>query len=103
MNTVWPWFSPVCATSAIKPKESRMNILIVGSGGREHALAWKAAQNPEVETVYVAPGNAGTASDHKLQNLPIDVLDFAALANFAAQNRVALTIIGPEAPLVAGI
>jgi phosphoribosylamine--glycine ligase len=80
-----------------------MNILIVGSGGREHALAWKAAQNPEVETVYVAPGNAGTANDHKLQSLKIDVLDFAALADFAEGNRVALTIIGPEAPLVAGI
>jgi phosphoribosylamine--glycine ligase len=80
-----------------------MNILIVGSGGREHALAWKAAQNSAVEAVYVAPGNAGTAADAKLQNLAIDVLDFPALADFAENNRVALTIVGPEAPLVAGI
>lgn len=80
-----------------------MNILIVGSGGREHALAWKAAQNAKIETVYVAPGNAGTARDHKLRNIDLDILDFAALADFAEGNRVALTIIGPEAPLVAGI
>lgn len=80
-----------------------MNILIVGNGGREHALAWKAAQNPAVTTVFVAPGNAGTASDAKLSNVAIDVLDFPALADFAQQNQVALTIIGPEAPLVAGI
>ena len=80
-----------------------MNILIVGSGGREHALAWKAAQTSAVEAVYVAPGNAGTAADAKLQNLAIDVLDFPALADFAENNRVALTIVGPEAPLVAGI
>lgn len=80
-----------------------MNILIIGSGGREHALAWKAAQNPEIATVFVAPGNAGTASDHKLSNVNIDVLDFPALADFAAGNHVGLTIVGPEAPLVAGI
>lgn len=80
-----------------------MNILIVGSGGREHALAWKAAQNPDVNTVFVAPGNAGTATDQKLQNVNIDVLDFPALADFAVNNGVALTIVGPEAPLVAGI
>ena len=79
-----------------------MNLLIIGSGGREHALAWKAAQNPAVKTVFVAPGNAGTATETKLQNLSLDPLDFAALADFAAQN-VALTIVGPEAPLVAGI
>ena len=80
-----------------------MNILIIGSGGREHALAWKAAQNPDIGTVFVAPGNAGTATDAKLQNVNIDVLDFPALADFAANNNVALTIVGPEAPLVAGI
>jgi phosphoribosylamine--glycine ligase len=80
-----------------------MNILIIGNGGREHALAWKAAQNPQVETVFVAPGNAGTATDNKLRNLEIDVLDFAKLADFAAANQVALTIVGPEAPLVAGV
>jgi phosphoribosylamine--glycine ligase len=80
-----------------------MNILIIGNGGREHALAWKAAQNSEVDTVFVAPGNAGTATDTKLRNLDIDTLDFAKLADFAEANQVALTIVGPEAPLVAGV
>tara|TARA_R110002072_G_scaffold4650_5_gene32239 strand:+ start:22132 stop:23427 length:1296 start_codon:yes stop_codon:yes gene_type:complete len=80
-----------------------MNILVIGSGGREHALAWKAAQNELVETVYVAPGNAGTASETKLKNLDIDIMDFSALAEFAENNKVALTIVGPEAPLVGGI
>ncbi len=80
-----------------------MNILIVGSGGREHALAWKAAQSEQVEIVFVAPGNAGTATDDKTQNVAIDVLDFAKLADFAQNNNVGLTIVGPEAPLVQGI
>lgn len=80
-----------------------MNILIIGSGGREHALAWKAAQNKDVEIVFVAPGNAGTASDSKLSNVDIDVMNFQALSDFAKENQVALTIIGPEAPLVDGV
>jgi phosphoribosylamine--glycine ligase len=80
-----------------------MNILVIGSGGREHALAWKAAQNESVKTVYVAPGNAGTASETKLENLDIDVMDFTALADFAQNNEVGLTIVGPEVPLVDGI
>lgn len=80
-----------------------MNILVIGSGGREHALAWKAAQNPDVDTVFVAPGNAGTALDAKLENVSIDVMDFKALANFAKCNDVSLSIVGPEAPLVDGI
>jgi phosphoribosylamine---glycine ligase len=63
-----------------------MNILVIGSGGREHALAWKAAQSADVETVYVAPGNAGTAQEAGLQNVPIDVMDFPALADFATNN-----------------
>ncbi len=79
-----------------------MNVLIVGSGGREHALAWKVAQDPRVERVFVAPGNAGTALEHKCENVAIDVLALQQLADFARQN-VALTIVGPEAPLVAGI
>ncbi len=79
-----------------------MNILIIGSGGREHALAWKAAQDPRVETVYVAPGNAGTATEAKCINVAIDVLELDRLADFAAEN-VQLTIVGPEAPLVAGV
>ncbi|WP_041522531.1 phosphoribosylamine--glycine ligase [Gilvimarinus agarilyticus] len=80
-----------------------MNILIIGGGGREHALAWKAAQSQQVETVYLAPGNAGTALDDKLKNVDIDVLDFAALADFAKAEEVALTIVGPEVPLVEGV
>ncbi len=80
-----------------------MNVLIIGSGGREHALAWKAAQSAQVEKVFVAPGNAGTALEPKLENVAIDVLNFEALANFAEQNNVGLTIVGPEVPLVAGV
>ena len=80
-----------------------MNVLVIGSGGREHALAWKAAKSPDVEKVFVAPGNAGTATEDKLENVAIDVMDFPALADFAAQNGVGLSIVGPEAPLVEGI
>ncbi|MGQ9426226.1 phosphoribosylamine--glycine ligase [Gilvimarinus sp. F26214L] len=80
-----------------------MKILVVGNGGREHAIAWKCAQSARVETVFVAPGNAGTALDEKVENVSIGVMDFPALAEFAVQQQVALTIIGPEAPLVAGI
>ena len=80
-----------------------MNILVIGGGGREHALAWKAAQNPEVNTVYVAPGNAGTAQEPKLQNIAIGVEDISALVDFAQNNDIALTIVGPEAPLVIGV
>lgn len=80
-----------------------MNVLVIGSGGREHALAWKAAQNPSVETVFVAPGNAGTAIENKLKNVEIDVLDFEKLASFAKENHCELTIVGPEAPLVEGV
>lgn len=80
-----------------------MNVLIIGSGGREHALAYKAAQSESVETVFVAPGNAGTEREPSLLNVAIDPLDFDALAAFAIENDVGLTIVGPEAPLVAGI
>jgi len=80
-----------------------MNVLVIGGGGREHALAWKAAQSAGVETVYVAPGNAGTALESGLENVAIDVMDFPALADFAQRNGVGLTIVGPEAPLVEGI
>lgn len=79
-----------------------MNVLIIGSGGREHALAWKVAQDPRVEKVFVAPGNAGTAIEAKCENVAIDVLALEQLADFAEQN-VQLTIVGPEAPLVAGV
>ena len=80
-----------------------MNILIIGSGGREHALAWKVAQSSNADTVFVAPGNAGTAIETKCSNVAIDPMDFFALAKFAKANNVGLTIIGPEAPLVDGI
>jgi phosphoribosylamine--glycine ligase len=80
-----------------------MKILVIGAGGREHALAWKLAQSTHVETVFVAPGNAGTATEHKLQNVPIDALDIEKLAHFAKEQNIALTVVGPEAPLVAGI
>lgn len=80
-----------------------MNVLIIGNGGREHALAWKAAQSSQVDTVFVAPGNAGTALDSGIENVAIAINDFAALANFAQTNNVGLTIVGPEAPLVEGV
>ncbi|MGE4405681.1 phosphoribosylamine--glycine ligase [Pseudomonas sp.] len=79
-----------------------MNVLIIGSGGREHALAWKVAQDPRVAKVFVAPGNAGTATEPKCENVAIDVLAIEQLADFAAAN-VQLTIVGPEAPLVKGV
>lgn len=80
-----------------------MNVLIVGSGGREHALAWKVAQSARVGEVFVAPGNAGSAREARVRNVAIDVMDFEALAAFAKGNGVGLTIVGPEAPLVGGI
>ena len=80
-----------------------MNVLVIGSGGREHSLAWKAAQSPSVNRVFVAPGNAGTAREPALSNVAIDTMDFAALADFAEANDVGLTLVGPEAPLVAGV
>ena len=80
-----------------------MKILVVGSGGREHALAWKAAQSPRVERVYVAPGNAGTELEPGVENLAIGSDDIGALVGFARDNGVDLTIVGPEAPLAAGI
>ncbi|RCU43797.1 phosphoribosylamine--glycine ligase [Corallincola luteus] len=80
-----------------------MNVLVIGSGGREHALAWKAAQSSDVSKVFVAPGNAGTALEPKLENVAIGVSDQPALIKFAQENDVALTIVGPEVPLVEGV
>lgn len=80
-----------------------MNVLVIGSGGREHALAWKAAQSSSVTKVFVAPGNAGTATEAKLENIAISAGDIPALVNFAKDNKVALTIVGPEQPLVDGV
>ncbi len=78
-----------------------MKLLVVGSGGREHALAWKLAHSPRVQKVYVAPGNGGTATEPGLENVPIT--DIRALAKFAERESVHLTVVGPEAPLAAGI
>jgi phosphoribosylamine--glycine ligase len=80
-----------------------MNILIIGAGGREHALAWKAAQSPLADKIYVAPGNAGTAREPKMANVPIGVDEIDALVEFAQQHAIGLTIVGPEAPLVMGL
>lgn len=80
-----------------------MKVIVIGSGGREHALAWKAAQADYVETVFVAPGNAGTELEAKVKNIAIDVLDTPALIQFAQDNAIELTIVGPEAPLVEGV
>ena len=80
-----------------------MKILVIGSGGREHALAWKAAQSSKVEKVFVAPGNAGTAIEDKMENVAIDIMAFDEQVKFAKDNTIDLTIIGPEAPLVEGV
>ena len=79
------------------------NVLVVGNGGREHALAWKLSKSEKVAKVYVAPGNAGTALEPGIENLAIDSMDFDGLIAFAKANQVEMTLIGPEAPLVAGI
>jgi phosphoribosylamine---glycine ligase len=78
-----------------------MKVLVIGGGGREHAIAWKLAQSPRVQTVFVAPGNGGTAADPALHNLPITAL--IQLADFAAAEKIALTVVGPEAPLAGGV
>lgn len=80
-----------------------MKILIIGSGGREHALAWSAAKDERVTDIFVAPGNAGTANEPKMSNVNIGVQDIPALVTFAKDNHIALTIVGPEAPLVDGV
>ncbi len=80
-----------------------MKVLIIGGGGREHALAWKAAQSPLVEQVFVAPGNAGTARENNIQNIEVGAEDIPALLHFAKDSRIDLTIVGPEAALVNGI
>ncbi|MCU7834441.1 MAG: phosphoribosylamine--glycine ligase [gamma proteobacterium symbiont of Taylorina sp.] len=80
-----------------------MKVLVIGNGGREHALAWKAAQSSQVDEVFVAPGNAGTLHEPMLTNIDIGVTDIPALVNFVKTNDIALTIVGPEAPLVDGV
>ncbi len=80
-----------------------MNVLVVGGGGREHAIAWSLSKSDKIETVYVAPGNAGTEREPGIQNIPIETMDFQGLSDFAEHNNCRLTVIGPEAPLVEGI
>src|SRR5699024_10352736 len=80
-----------------------MKLLVVGGGGREHALAWKLAQSDRVDEVIVAPGNAGTASEPGIRNAPVGVEDIDALIELAQSEAIALTVVGPEAPLAAGI
>lgn len=80
-----------------------MRILIIGNGGREHALAWLLSQSPQVSTLYVAPGNGGTETVPKTRNVPIGATDLPALRDFAQAEAIDLTVVGPEAPLVAGI
>jgi len=80
-----------------------MHILVLGNGGREHALAWKLAQSPQVEKVFVAPGNAGTYREPKVENVAIDILDFPALVAFVKKHGIHFTVVGPELPLVEGV
>ena len=80
-----------------------MKVLVIGGGGREHALAWKAAQSPRVKKIFVAPGNAGTAQENKCQNVAISAEDIDGLLKFAVENKIDLTVVGPEAPLVGGV
>src|SRR6185436_6978735 len=83
------------------PLQALMKLLVVGSGGREHALAWKIAQSPRVQKVFVAPGNGGTASETGVENVPI--AETPALIEFCRREAIALTVVGPEAPLASGI
>ncbi len=78
-----------------------MKVLVIGGGGREHALAWKIAENKEVSQTYVAPGNAGTATNLDMVNVPITKID--ALVKFAKEEKIAITVVGPEAPLSEGV
>src|SRR3954470_344627 len=96
MSAASQWFSPRHATSGTK-----MKLLVIGSGGREHALAWKLAQSPRVQMVYVAPGNGGTARDERLANVPIT--DVKELRAWAEAEKIGLTVVGPEGPLAAGV
>src|SRR5712692_1648767 len=96
MSAAWPWFSPACGTSA-----TEMKLLVIGSGGREHAMAWKLAQSARVQKVYVAPGNAGTALEPGLENVAFTAIP--ELVSFARKESVHLTVVGPEAPLAAGV
>src|SRR5690606_10438152 len=88
-------------TRSSTKRSDNMKLLVVGAGGREHALAWRLSRSSRVQCVYVAPGNGGTAREPGLENVPITDID--ALADFAERERIAFTVVGPEAPLAAGI
>jgi len=96
----WPWSLPACGISGTN---LTVKILIVGGGGREHALAWKCAQSDKVSQVIVAPGNAGTALERKVHNVAVSAEDIDALLQLAVTEDIDLTIVGPETPLVNGI
>jgi phosphoribosylamine--glycine ligase len=107
----WQWCLPACVTSGIEARFpsllpswiTHMKILVIGSGGREHALAWKLAQSPRVTEVLVAPGNAGTATEAGCRNVPVKVTDLDGLLALVQAEGVELTVVGPEVPLVAGV
>ena len=80
-----------------------MKVLIVGSGGREHALSWKISKSPLVKKIFVAPGNAGTADEPKTENVDLSAEDLEGLLAFAKNKEIDITIVGPEAPLVLGL
>src|SRR3984893_16713870 len=115
INTVLQWCSRACGTSGTRHERPMLplvqraisrgavKVLIVGGGGREHALAWKCAASARVAAVLVAPGNAGTAGESRVRNVNVAAEDVAGLVQLAASEHVDLTLIGPEAPLVAGI
>jgi phosphoribosylamine---glycine ligase len=88
-------------TTLLYKNLENMKVLVIGGGGREHAMAWKLAQSPKVQRVYVAPGNGGTAADIRLQNIAID--DVVSLREWAMENKIGLTVVGPEVPLAAGV
>jgi phosphoribosylamine--glycine ligase len=93
----------VCADGATRNPEYGMKVLVIGNGGREHALAWKLKQSPRVDEVIVAPGNAGTARERGVRNADVPVTDIAGLLALAKAEKIGLTVVGPEVPLVAGV
>src|SRR5262245_55747330 len=100
----WRWSSRACVISVTRGAGSEsVKVLLIGGGGREHALAWKLAQSPKVSEVLCAPGNAGTATEAKTRNVNVAVTDSAALVELARSEQVGLTVVGPEIPLVAGV
>jgi phosphoribosylamine--glycine ligase len=106
MSTAWPCFLPppgIFSIDLFRPANEFMKVLVIGGGGREHALAWKIAQSPRVNSVLVAPGNAGTSLEPGVSNVPVSADDIDGLLKLAVDQQIDLTVVGPEAPLVAGI